>query len=194
MVVLYLLLCLFRAAEKAVGLDSIVTSISVFFFFFSSTSKSPHTLHQYYCNSLALGYLAAAVPHWQIPFVMPSLSPQPEIHWFFFSLLQPCPIHFKLLDMKHFNFCSHFHLDNSQWFPFSSSLCNISFSNSLTSHEVSVNWFTASFSVHFLSSFIDLSACPSIKSYPNVSSMQSVKYFSDDFSKMKNVDFTAAGF
>lgn len=151
--VLHLLLWLFRAAERAVELDSIVMPPSEQFS--SNASKSPHTLHQYYCNSLALGYLAAAVPHWQIPFAMPSLSPQPEIHWFFFSLLQPRPIHFRLLDMKHFNFCSHLHLDNSQRFPFSSSLCNISFSNSLTSHEVSVNWFTSSF--QFLSLYFFLS-------------------------------------
>lgn len=76
---------LFRAAERAVKLDSIVMPPSEQFS--SIASKSPHTLHQYYCNSLALGYFAAAVPHWQIPFVMPSLSPQPESHWFFFSLL-----------------------------------------------------------------------------------------------------------
>lgn len=123
---LHPLLCLFIAAERALELDSIVMPPSEQFS--SNASKSPHTLHQYYCNSLALGYLAAAVPHWQIPFVMPSLSPQPEIHWFFFSLLLPHPIHFGLLDMKHFNFCSHLRLDNSQRFPLSSSLCCISFS------------------------------------------------------------------
>lgn len=75
-------------------------------------------IHFISCNSLALGYLAAAVPHWQIPFVMPSLSPQPETHWFFFSLLQPYPIHSTLLDMKHFNFCSHIHQDSKGCFLF----------------------------------------------------------------------------
>lgn len=127
------LLCIFRAAERAAELDSIVMPPSEQFS--SNASKSPHTLHQYYCNSVAPSYLAAAVPHWQIPFLTPSLSPQPESHWFFLSLLQPCPIHFALLDTKHFNFCSRLHVDNTQMFPFHSSLCHGSSSTSLTSQE-----------------------------------------------------------
>lgn len=107
---------LFRGVERVLTLDSTVMPPSEQFS--SNAPKSPHTLHQYYCNSLALGYLAAAEPHWQIPFVMPSLSPQPEMHWFFFSLILPLPIHFGLLNMKHFNFCLHLYLNNSQMFYF----------------------------------------------------------------------------
>lgn len=92
----------FRLKRRRQSLDSIVIPTSDHFF---RAILLKALIHFISCNSLALGYLAAAVPHWQIPFVMPSLSPQPETHWFFFSLLQPYPIHPALLDMKRFNFC-----------------------------------------------------------------------------------------
>lgn len=53
----------FRDERRGIlELDSTVMPPSVQFS--SNAPKSPHTLHQYYCNSLALGYLAAAEPHW----------------------------------------------------------------------------------------------------------------------------------
>lgn len=75
--VVFHLFC-FRAVWSILELNGIVMPPSEQFS--SNASKSPHSPHQYYCNSLALGYLAAAVSHWQIPFSMSSLSPQPKIH------------------------------------------------------------------------------------------------------------------
>lgn len=105
----------FVLPRRRQSLDSIVIPPSDHFF---QAMLLKALIHFISCNSLALGYLAAAVPHWQIPFVMPSLSPQPETHWFFFSLLQPYPIHSTLLDMKRFNFCSHIHPDSKRCFLF----------------------------------------------------------------------------
>lgn len=50
-------------------------------------SKSSCTLHQYYCNSLAAGYLAAVAPHWQILFRLHFHSPLPLENWFLSPLL-----------------------------------------------------------------------------------------------------------
>lgn len=100
------------AADRAVKSDDIVMPPS---------DHAQSLTHLIGCNSLPPGHLAAAVPHSQIPFGTPSLSPQPEIHWFFlFSFLQLCLTHFRLLNMKHFDFCLHVH---QVFFSFSSSWC-----------------------------------------------------------------------
>lgn len=119
----------FALPRRRQSLDSIVIPPSDHFF---RAMLLKALIHFISCNSLALGYLAAAVPHWQIPFVMPSLSPQPETHWFFFSLLQPYPIHSTLLDMKRFNFCSHIHPDSKRCFLFRTHFSNISNSSEVS--------------------------------------------------------------
>lgn len=108
----------FGAAERAVESGGIVTPPSASLP--SHATKSPHTLHHYYCNSLALSYLAAAVPPLANPIrdAVPLASAR-ELLIFPFSLLQPCPVHLVLLDRKHFNFCPRLHLDQVSFsFPF----------------------------------------------------------------------------
>lgn len=105
------------SGEGAVELDGIVMPRSEQFS--SDASKSPHTLHQYYCNSLALGYLAAAVPHWQIPIrdAVPFTAARAALIFPFLSSSLGQFISY-LLNMKHFNFCAQ-----SKRFPHFLSLC-----------------------------------------------------------------------
>lgn len=122
--VLHVFLCLFRATE-AVKLDIIVIHQSSF-------PAMPLKALIHFISIIVILQLQVI---WQLLYptgksysrCRPFHSSQRSIDFFFFSFLQPHPIHFGLLNIKHFNFCSHFHLDNSQTFPFYPSLWNISF-------------------------------------------------------------------